>query len=136
MVLTPSLEDYLEEIYRLWRCGEGVRARDVAARLVVSLPSVNRALLRLSEEGLVAYRRYGRVKLTPEGAAQGQFLVERNELLREFLQVIRSSCNVEAEAEAVEHYLSQPTLAAIERLVKFMDLHPDYLDELNAPAGG
>lgn len=43
-MLSPSLEDYLEEIYRISQSGETVRVTDIAACLNVSLPSVTRAL--------------------------------------------------------------------------------------------
>lgn len=128
-MLSPSLEDYLEEIYRISQRGEAVRVTDIAACLNVSLPSVTRALQRLDESHYINYRRYKDIILTEKGKELGHFLVERNRIIREFLKLIDSKCDVAAEAEAMEHYLSLPTLTAIINFVKFSENHPFWLDE-------
>ncbi|SHE48607.1 iron (metal) dependent repressor, DtxR family [Desulforamulus putei DSM 12395] len=128
-MLSPSLEDYLEEIYRLSRSGEAVRVTDIAACLNVSLPSVTRALQKLNESQHIHYRPYKDIVLTEKGKQLGHFLVERNRFIREFLRLIGSQCDVAAEAEAMEHYLSLPTLTAIINFVKFTEQHPSWLDE-------
>lgn len=128
-MLSPSLEDYLEEIYRISQRGETVRVTDIAACLNVSLPSVTRALQRLDESRYINYRRYKDILLTDKGKELGNFLVERNRIIREFLKLIDSACDVAAEAEAMEHYLSLPTLSAIMNFVKFSQEHPSWLDE-------
>ncbi|MEW6696677.1 MAG: metal-dependent transcriptional regulator [Bacillota bacterium] len=126
-MLSPSLEDYLEEIYRLSQSGEAVRVTDIAACLNVSLPSVTRALQKLDENKYIKYRRYKDIVLTDRGKEFGHFLVERNQIIREFLKLIGSQCDVAAEAEAMEHYLSLPTLTAIINFVKFSKKYPDWL---------
>ncbi|GAB6158376.1 iron dependent repressor, metal binding and dimerization domain protein [Desulfotomaculum varum] len=128
-MLSPSLEDYLEEIYRLSQRGETVRVSDIAACLKVSLPSVTRALQRLNENKYIYYRPYKDIVLTEKGKQLGHFLVERNRFIREFLRLIGSQCDVTAEAEAMEHYLSLPTLTAIINFVKFTEQHPSWLDD-------
>ncbi|WP_041275585.1 metal-dependent transcriptional regulator [Desulforamulus ruminis] len=128
-MLTPSLEDYLEEIYRLNQSGEAVRVTDIAACLRVSLPSVTRALQKLNENEYILYRRYKDVVLTDKGKQLGHFLVERNRIIREFLHLIGSKCDVAAEAEAMEHYLSLPTLSSIINFVKFTQQYPAWLNE-------
>lgn len=128
-MLSPSLEDYLEEIYRISQRGEAVRVTDIAACLNVSLPSVTRALQRLDESHYINYRRYKDIVLTEKGKELGHFLVERNRIIREFLKLINSQCDVAAEAEAMEHYLSLPTVKAIINFVKFSEKQPFWLDE-------
>lgn len=128
-MLSPSLEDYLEEIYRISQRGDAVRVTDIAACLNVSLPSVTRALQRLDENQYINYRRYKGILLTEKGKELGHFLVERNRIIREFLKLIDSQCDVAAEAEAMEHYLSLPTVKAIINFVKFSESHPFWLDE-------
>jgi Mn-dependent DtxR family transcriptional regulator len=128
-LLSPSLEDYLEEIYRISQSGETVRVTDIAACLNVSLPSVTRALQKLDESDYINYRRYKDIVLTVKGKELGRFLVERNSIIREFLKLIGSECDAAAEAEAMEHYLSLPTLTAIINFVKFSDEHPFWLNE-------
>ncbi len=128
-MLSPSLEDYLEEIFRISHRGETVRVTDIAACLSVSLPSVTRALQKLDEGSYIKYRRYKDIVLTEKGKEYGLFLVERNRIIREFLSHIGAKCDVAAEAEAMEHYLSLPTLTAIMNFVKFTEQQASWLDE-------
>jgi Mn-dependent transcriptional regulator len=125
MFLSPSLEDYLEEIYRFSLGGEIVRATDISHRLGVSLPSVSKALGKLRAGDYITYRKYGVIGLTDKGRQIGCYLVDRNGLLQDFLRLIHAGCDIGAEAEAMEHYLSRSTIAAIERLMKFMEQNPD-----------
>lgn len=126
-MLSPSLEDYLEEVYRLSLKGGNIRVSDIADCLEVSLPSVVKALRKLDKEEYLSYSAYQPITLMDKGIEVGSFLVERNRILREFLQVIGSSCDAVAEAEAMEHYLSLPTIKAIKNLVDFMAANPKYL---------
>lgn len=128
-MLTPSLEDYLEEIFRISQGGETIRVTDIAACLKVSLPSVTSALKKLSEGSYIKYRPYRDIILTEKGKDLGKFLVERNSIIQEFLNLIDSRCDVAAEAEAMEHYLSLPTLEAIINFVKFTGENPLWLQE-------
>ncbi|CAA7599953.1 Iron dependent repressor [Acididesulfobacillus acetoxydans] len=120
-MLTPSLEDYLEEIYRFSLSRDAVRVTDISNRLKVALPSVTKALYKLRNENYIKYERYGEIKLTDRGKELGSYLVTRNQLLQEFLALICSKCNFAAEAEAMEHYLSTATINAIKILVEFMN---------------
>ncbi|AGL00680.1 metal-dependent transcriptional regulator [Desulfoscipio gibsoniae] len=120
-MLSPSLEDYLEEIYRFSLNNDVVRVSDIAACLDVTMPSVNNAIRKLSSENYLVYKKYRELVLTDKGRKLGQFLVERNSILQKFLRVINSSCDIKAEAEAMEHYLSMPTIWAIESLVDFFE---------------
>lgn len=124
-MLSPSLEDYLEGIYRFSQHHDVVRVSDIAACLTVTMPSVNSAIRKLSNENYLAYKKYRELVLTPKGRRVGRFLVERNGVLQEFLKVIDSDCDIKAEAEAMEHYLTLPTIRAIESLVDFFKHNRD-----------
>ena len=65
-MLTPSLEDYLEEIYRFSLSLDTVRVTDISKRLKVALPSVTKALYKLRDESYIKYERYGEIKLTDQ----------------------------------------------------------------------
>lgn len=119
-MLSPSLEDYLEEIYRFSLSLEIVRVTDISNKLKVSLPSVTKALYKLRDQNYIRYERYGEIKLTDQGKEMGLYLITRNQLLQEFLALICSNCNIAAEAEAMEHYLSTTTIDAIKTLVEFI----------------
>jgi DtxR family Mn-dependent transcriptional regulator len=130
-MLTPSLEDYLEEIYRFSLSLDTVRVTDISNKLNVALPSVTKALYKLRDESCIKYERYGEIKLTEKGKELGYYLITRNQLLQEFLALICSKCNFAAEAEAMEHYLSTATIDAIKTLVDFMKANPSWQQAFN-----
>ncbi len=130
-MLTPSLEDYLEEIYRFSLSLDTVRVTDISKRLKVALPSVTKALYKLRDESYIKYERYGEIMLTDQGKEFGYYLVTRNQLLQDFLALISSKCNFAVEAEAMEHYLSAATVDAIKTLVDFMKGNPAWQQAFN-----
>lgn len=124
-MLSPSLEDYLEELYRFSLSQEVVRVTDISQKLHVSLPSVSKALCKLKAGQYINYQPYGVINLTDTGRKMGKFLVERNRLLQEFLILIGVQCDIGAEVEGMEHYFSRETIDAIQVLVKFMQENPE-----------
>ena len=124
-MLSPSLEDYLEELYRFSLSHDIVRVTDISQKLHVSLPSVSKALCKLKTRQYINYQPYGAINLTASGREMGNFLVERNRLLQEFLTIICADCDIAVEAEAMEHYLSRETIHSIQLLVKFMQQNQD-----------
>jgi DtxR family Mn-dependent transcriptional regulator len=120
-MLTPSLEDYLEEVCRHVQRYGTVRPKDVALKLGVSMPSVTKALRRLSDIGMVAYRSRGSIELTEEGKVVGDYLVIRNHVLRRFLRTIGCNVCIEDQAEAMEHYLTPDTIDRIELVTQFLE---------------
>ncbi len=110
--LTQANEDYLEAIVML--AGEDrlpVRSVDIANRLDVSKPSVNKAVALLREEGFIEQQPYGDIYLTDEGAKYGEAVLERhNTLMRFFVEVLGVEPDVaEDEACCIEHVISEDT---------------------------
>ena len=129
-MLSPSLEDYLEEVYRFSIITKTVRVTDISNKLNVTLPSVTKALQKLRNQQYICYERYGEIELTDSGREMGGFLVKRNQLLQEFLTLICSDCDISAEAEAMEHYLSEATISSIQSLVLFAKQNPEWYERL------
>lgn len=123
-MLSPSLEDYLEEIYRFFLENSVVRVTDISKKLSVSLPSVSKALQKLNSQGYINYQRYGEIVLTDQGCQKGNYLVGRNQMLQEFFTLIQSQCDIPAETEAIEHYISDSTIRSLRRLVNFFKQNP------------
>ena len=119
-MLSPSLEDYLEELYRFSLSKDVVRVTDISQKLGVSLPSVSKALCKLKAEQYIHYQPYSIINLTDKGRSFGSFLVERNRVLQEFLTLICVECDVAAEVEGMEHYFSCETIEAIQIVVEFI----------------
>lgn len=125
-MLSPSLEDYLEELYRFSLTADTVRVTDLSIKLGVSMPSVSKALHKLKSKEYISYQRYGEITLTGKGKQLGDFLVRRNRILQEFLVLIKTNCDIEAEAEAMEHYLSDATIRSIQAIVIFLNNNPEW----------
>ncbi|TCL35014.1 DtxR family iron (metal) dependent repressor [Anaerospora hongkongensis] len=130
--LSPSLEDYLEEIYRFSLTQPIVRVSEISHKLNVAQPSVTKALRRLKLKEYITYQRYGLIGLTDKGKRIGSFLVKRNQILQEFLLLLSAQCNVSEEAEAMEHYLSVSTIDVIQTFVAFMRQNPLIHEQLTA----
>lgn len=119
-VLTPSMEDYLEMIYRLSHEVGYTRVNELADKLNVQPPSVTKMIQKLSEKSLLNYEKYGMVHLTEEGKKLGKFFLERHNTLKEFLNLIGANDNLQKDVETMEHYISYNTFEVISALVSFM----------------
>lgn len=110
--LTPSIEDYLEAIYVLDRADKGVRSVDVADKLHVAKPSVNRALKSLVESGLIEQQRYSVIYLTDQGKEQARKILHRHTIIKSFLMNILGLDDLRADEEAckIEHVVSEDTI--------------------------
>lgn len=128
-MLSPSLEDYLEEAYRLSVNNKEIRIKDVAECLNVSMPSVVKGFRKLNRLGYIIYQPYEKIELTDKGAKKGYFLVVRNKILKDFVSMLGADCDIRQEAEAMEHYLTISTIKSIEKLVKFFSENERVLQE-------
>ena len=124
-LLTPSMEDYLEMVYRLSRDKGYTRISDLASALNVQPPSATNMVQKLSETPYLKYERYGLVKLTESGEEVGKYLLKRHEILEEFLRIIGVEEGILQETEKIEHNVSPGTMEKIIVLVHFFKEHPD-----------
>ena len=114
--MTKSLEDYVEAIYRLSQDSGRARVVEVAAMLHVKMPSVNNAVKELARLKLVKYEKYRELMLTEEGEAVARKVYEHHLLLKGFLLSLGvSEENAENDACAMEHILSEETIACFRR---------------------
>ena len=117
---TASMEDYLESIIMLREGKETVRVSQMSKALGVKMPSVTSALMKLSEQGLVEHKRYGRVQLTPDGEKIAEDVFRRHEALHRFLAEI---LNVDPDIAAVDACQMEHSVSPVtqERLAKFVE---------------
>lgn len=117
--LTRSKEDYVKALYTLGEGGRRVATSEIAAHLAVSAPSVTHMLGKLAEEGWVAHTSRSGAKLTDKGRRIALALVRRHRILETFLVRVLGLdwSEVHADAEVLEHHISDRVLAAIDRLV-------------------
>lgn len=118
---TPSIEDYLECIYQTNQ-GQGVKSTDIAAKLSVSKPSVHRAIVTLTEMGLVQQEKYSLIYLTEAGQKKAAEVSAKHEILSGFLQNVLGIPAEIAEEEAckMEHGVSMETAQRFEGLQKLL----------------
>lgn len=128
--MTPSMEDYLEMIYRSHLEEGYARTSRLASRLNVQASSVTKTVQKLTGLGLLNYEKYGVIKLTDKGIKLGSFLLKRHILIENFLRIIgvKDSCLLR-DTEMIEHHLSLNAFNKIKLLYKFLEANPAVLNK-------
>lgn len=128
-VLSHSMEDYLEMIYRKSLEEGYTRINTIADSLNVQAPSATRMVQKLAKLGLLHYEKYGVVQLTVEGRRIGRFLLKRHQIIEEFLKNIGVEEKLLVNVELIEHNVTKGALFKIEILNKFFSEHPEILEK-------
>lgn len=124
------LEDYVELIADLHATSGEARPTDIARRLGVSHATAIKTVARLKREALATSRPYRGVFLTKAGEELAARAKSRHRLVVELLLALGVPQEAaEADAEGIEHHVSERTLSAFKA---FLRRSPD--DE--APATG
>lgn len=117
---TPSMEDYLERIYKLIDEKGYARVSDIAEGLEVHPSSVTKMIQKLDKDEYLIYEKYRGLVLTSKGKKIGKRLVDRHELLEEFLGLIGVEHeNIYRDVEGIEHHLSWDSITRIATLVEY-----------------
>ena len=80
MKLTNPQEEYLKTIYILEQSSGKIRVTDIAKKLKITKPSVNRAIKNLRDLDLVEYEVYGDIKLTYQGEEKAKEILLQREI--------------------------------------------------------
>ncbi|SDD54114.1 Mn-dependent transcriptional regulator, DtxR family [Terribacillus halophilus] len=117
---TPSMEDYIEQIYILMEQKGYARVSDIAENLQVHPSSVTKMVQKLDKDEYLKYEKYRGLILTDKGEQVGKRLVYRHELLEDFLRIIGvEEGNIYHDVEGIEHHLSWNSIERIGNLVQF-----------------
>ncbi|MCJ8011208.1 transcriptional regulator MntR [Paenibacillus sp. KQZ6P-2] len=128
---TPSMEDYLERIYKLIDEKGYARVSDIAEGLEVHPSSVTKMIQKLDKDEYLIYEKYRGLVLTSKGKKMGKRLVDRHKLLEEFLTMIGvSDEHIYTDVEGIEHHLSWDSITHIETLVEFFRRDEKRLQDL------
>jgi len=115
---TALLEDYAELISDLLATQGEARATDIARRLGVSHATAVKSIQRLKREGLATARPYRGVFLTPAGQDLAERVRNRHRTVVALLVAVGVPVEAaESDAEGIEHYVSEPTLAAFAKFL-------------------
>lgn len=107
---TEAIEDYAKAIYALSADRPGpVTNGELAARLRVTPATATSMLKRLAELGLVDYLPYKGVTLTDAGEKVALEVIRHHRLIEAYLAEALGmpADRVHAEAEVLEHYISE-----------------------------
>ena len=112
---SESVQDYLKTIWKLERESRATISA-LAAELAVTPASATAMVKKLAAMGLVEHERYRGVRLTPAGERIALEVVRHHRLLELYLMKALGLGwdQVHAEAERLEHYLSEEVESRID----------------------
>lgn len=120
--LSPSLEDYLEAIYRLEKKHRVARVKDIAELMNVQMPSVTGAVKNLKTRKLVDYEKNSFINLSEKGLAIARSIQRRHSVLQSFLEEILLLPPETAEEQAckMEHSINPETAQRFLNCTQFL----------------
>jgi DtxR family transcriptional regulator, Mn-dependent transcriptional regulator len=128
---SEQVEDYLKNIYQLQEGGGKVSTSSLSERLQISAPSVTEMIKKLAESGILTYKPYKGVELTPEGKRRALKIVRRHRLWELFLvKVLHYPWHeIHEEADRLEHITSEKLEQRIDEALGFphKDPHGDVI---------
>lgn len=111
-----SIEDYLETILLLSKKRTKVRSIDIVSELGYTKASVSIAMKGLREKGLVLMDEDGYLSLTEEGRKKAEKVLEKHELISNWLIKLGVSKDVAIEdACRIEHDISDETFDLLKK---------------------
>ena len=117
MKRNQSSEDYLETILLLSRESEFVHRVDVARKIGVSQPAVQKAVKILQSNGYVECDGM-HIYLTKKGAEYAESVYGRHCTIKKFLQTLGvNEADAETDACEIEHVLSEASLKAFKKFL-------------------
>ena len=127
-LLTPSMQDYLEMIYRLSLKTGFIRVHQLSDALNVQPPSATKMVQKLAELKFLKYEKYGILKLSKDGELLGETLLKRHNVIEKFLNLIGvSEAETLRETEKIEHTISKKTTRCFENFIEFSKDNPDII---------
>ncbi len=109
-----SMEDYLETILILQNQNGYVRSIDIANELNYTKASVSVAMKSLREKAYITMAETGSISLTEKGLAEAEKVLERHNLLSDWLIRLGVSEDVAREdACRIEHDISEETFQVL-----------------------
>jgi DtxR family Mn-dependent transcriptional regulator len=130
MARSPTVENYLKAIYQAQAAldlpGAYVPMGQLASALDVVPGTATTMVKALAESGLVTYEPYVGVRLTAAGEKLAALVLRRHRLIELFLVEVMgmSWAEVHAEAEQLEHAVSDRLIERIDEMLGHPDVDP------------
>ncbi|MBQ7170559.1 MAG: metal-dependent transcriptional regulator [Synergistaceae bacterium] len=135
-MLSPRIEDYLEELFLLESTGRKITVTDLADRLKITKGTVTATVQKLVDLELVNHERYGNLHLTDAGRRRGMTVFHRHEGFRAFFHEMLGLDRDHSSDMAceMEHYIDSVTedrlYALLEYFRKARAEHQPWVDEI------
>jgi DtxR family manganese transport transcriptional regulator len=116
---TENTEDYLEIIADLLNAKGEARIVDIANKLDIAQATANKTIQRLQNQGYVKKEPYRSIFLTLKGQEVASVSKKRHIIVLTFLKKLGLDLKTaEADAEGIEHHVSDKTLKKMEQFNK------------------
>lgn len=124
--VTTAMEDYLKTAFLIDQDGLPITNLRLAERLGFSNPSVTNMMKKLDDLKLVVHNPYHGAQLTPAGRAIALEVIRHHRLLELYLaEALGYDLDeVHAEAERLEHHMSEELESRMERALGFPQFDP------------
>ena len=116
---TENTEDYLEIIADLLNTNGEARIVDIANKLDIAQATANKTIKRLQSQGFVKKEPYRSIFLTLKGQEVASVSKKRHIIVLTFLKKLGlDGKTAEADAEGIEHHVSDKTLKKMDQFNK------------------
>ena len=116
---SENTEDYLEIIADLLNTKGEARIVDIASKLDIAQATANKTIQRLQNQGFVKKEPYRSIFLTLRGQEVASVSKKRHIIVLTFLKNLGLDARTaEADAEGIEHHVSDKTLKKMEQFNK------------------
>ena len=116
---TENTEDYLEIIADLLNTKGEARIVDIASKLDIAQATANKTIQRLQSQGFIKKEPYRSIFLTLKGQEVASVSKKRHIIVLTFLKNLGLDARTaEADAEGIEHHVSDKTLKKMEKFNK------------------
>ena len=116
---TENTEDYLEIIAELLSSKGEARIVDIANELDIAQATANKTIQRLQNQGFVKKEPYRSIFLTLKGQELASISKKRHIIVLTFLKKLGlDGKTAEADAEGIEHHVSDKTLKKMDQFNK------------------
>lgn len=125
-MLTQASEDYLKAIYKLKGNLQQVSTNQIAERMGVRPATVTSMLKQLAKLNLIQHTLYYGVQLTEAGEKVALEIIRHHRLLELYLASALgvSWDKVDAEADRLEHHMSEEVEAKVDEMLGFPQVDP------------
>lgn len=125
--MTHSEENYIKGVFHLSQGGKkAISTNALAGQMQTKPSSVTDMVKRLSDKGLVHYKKYQGVRLTQQGTRQALKVIRKHRLWEAFLveKLDFSWDEVHEIAEQLEHIESEKLIDRLDALLDFPEYDP------------